>query len=402
MAGAYDIAIACGVESMSRVPIGSSMAGKDPLGTQVAARYPEGLVGQGVVAELIAAPVEPRPRIALDEFSARSHELAAAAAAARRLRTEIIPVPAAPTAARRDETIRPAPRSQGLAGLRPAFRTDALAERFPEIDWQITAGNSSPLTDGASAALIMSAGRARRAWGSRRARGSTASPSPAATRCSCSPGSSRPPRRCSPQPASRIDDIDAYEVNEAFASVPLAWLDEVGADPAKLNPRGGAIALGHALGASGTRLLGHAASTTSRPPAAATACRPCARAAAWPTRHDRADLRVHGISGCSALVTGGASGLGLATAKNSGGRARRSSSWTCRAHGGTRHGEGVTFVARRRHRRGAGPGRRGRRSRTGAAADRRELRRRRDRGARRSAGTARSRSPRSSGSCGST
>jgi acetyl-CoA acyltransferase len=250
MTGQYDIAIACGVESMSRVPLGSSMAGKDPLGTKFAARYPEGLVGQGVSAELIAQRWR-LDRDRLDRFAARSHELAAAATARGDFDREMVPAGELQT----DETIRPATTASGLAELKSAFRTDALAERFPEIDWQITAGNSSPLTDGASAALIMSAERAASLGLTPRARFvsfAVTGSDPLFMLTGVIPATAKVLARA----GLGIDDMDAYEVNEAFASVPLAWLDEVGADPAKLNPWGGAIALGHALGSSGTRLLG--------------------------------------------------------------------------------------------------------------------------------------------------
>ena len=157
LAGQADIVIACGVESMSRVPLGSSAAGADPYGSRIRARYPDGLVNQGVSAELIAAKWG-FSRDELDEFAARSHRLAAAAGESGAFATEVVPVPGVDSLT--DETVRPATSVESLAGLNPAFRTDALAERFPELDWRITPGNSSPLTDGASAALIMSAERA--------------------------------------------------------------------------------------------------------------------------------------------------------------------------------------------------------------------------------------------------
>jgi acetyl-CoA acetyltransferase family protein len=143
----------------------------------------------------------------------------------------------------------------GLAGLAPAFRTDALADRFPELDWHITPGNSSPLTDGASAALLMSAERADELGLRPRARFhafSVVGDDPLLMLTGPIPAT----RRILDRTGLAVDDLDAYEVNEAFASVPLAWAAEFGVDPAKLNPRGGAIALGHALGSSGTRLLG--------------------------------------------------------------------------------------------------------------------------------------------------
>ncbi|KQM84211.1 acetyl-CoA C-acyltransferase [Agromyces sp. Leaf222] len=251
LAGQAEIVIACGVESMSRVPLGSSAAGADPYGSRIAARYPDGLVNQGVSAELIAAKWG-LSRDDLDAYAARSHALAAAAGQSGAFATEVVPVPGVDGLA--DETVRPATSAASLAGLNPAFRTDALADRFPDLDWRITPGNSSPLTDGASAALIMSADAASKLGLVPRARFrsfAVVGSDPLYMLTGVIPATERVLAR------ARLghDDIDAYEVNEAFASVPLAWLAETGADAAKLNPRGGAIALGHALGSSGTRLL---------------------------------------------------------------------------------------------------------------------------------------------------
>lgn len=249
--GAADIVIACGVESMSRVPLGSSLAGADALGPMLRARYPEGLVNQGVAAELIAARWG-LSRHELDAFAADSHRKAAAAAASGAFDRELIAVPG--IASLTDETVRPSTTADGLAGLNPSFYSEHLAERFGEIAWQITPGNSSPLTDAASATLIMSAERAEQLGLTPRARfHSTAvvgsDPLLMLT------GVVEATNKVLARAGLTIDDIDAFEVNEAFASVPLFWLAETGADPAKLNPNGGAIALGHALGSSGTRLL---------------------------------------------------------------------------------------------------------------------------------------------------
>jgi acetyl-CoA acyltransferase len=258
MAGAYDVVIACGVESMSRVPMGTSSGGKDAAGPGVRARYPEGLVNQGVSAELIAARWK-LDRDELDEFSAASHQRASVTWDAGGFDNEVVPVEAtAPDGTSRrhvlDETVRPATTREGLAQLKPSFYTEALATRFPEIGWNITPGNSSPLTDGASAALIMSERRAGELGLTPRARFHSFAVA----------GNDPLIMLSGPLPATRkvlarsglgLDDFDAYEVNEAFAPVPLMWAKEFGADPAKLNPRGGAIALGHPLGASGVRLL---------------------------------------------------------------------------------------------------------------------------------------------------
>ena len=252
IAGAYDIAIACGVESMSRVPMGTSVGPGDPFGP-LAARFPS-LPNQGIGADLIAARWK-LSRQALDEYSARSHERAAAAAAAGAFESEIVPVTLPDGSLHTvDETVRPGTTAAKLAGLQPAFRTDEMATRYPEIGWHITPGNSSPLTDGASAALIMSEEKATALGLTPRAR----------FRSFAVSGSDPEIMLTGPIPATHkalrrsglsIEDISAYEVNEAFASVPLAWATEFNADPDKLNPRGGAIALGHPLGASGTRLM---------------------------------------------------------------------------------------------------------------------------------------------------
>lgn len=253
IAGAYDIVIAGGVESMSRVPLGSSATGGSPLSPRLRARYPEGLVNQGVSAELIAQRWG-LGREQLDAYAAESHRRAAAAWAEGFFDRTTVAVLEAPEA-KSDETVRAGTTGEGLAALSPAFRTDALAARFPDLEWRITPGNSSPLTDGASAALLMSAERAEALGLRPRARFhafSVVGDDPLLMLTGPIPAT----RRILEHAGLTIDDLDAYEVNEAFASVPLAWAAELGADRAKLNPRGGAIALGHALGSSGTRLLG--------------------------------------------------------------------------------------------------------------------------------------------------
>ncbi|WP_447590763.1 thiolase family protein [Microbacterium lacticum] len=255
MAGQYDIVIAGGVESMSRVPLGiaASVAGS-PFSPRLHERYPEGLVNQGVSAELIAERWG-LSRDDLDAYAAQSHARAARAAAEGRFDSQLLPVPTEAGEVTADETVRPGTSVEGLAGLAPAFRTDALAARFPELDWRITPGNSSPLTDGASAVLIMSEEKANELGLTPRARFhsfAVVGDDPLLMLTGPIPAT----RRILERSGLGMDDLDAYEVNEAFASVPLAWAAEVGADPEKLNPWGGAIALGHALGSSGTRLLG--------------------------------------------------------------------------------------------------------------------------------------------------
>lgn len=254
IAGAYDIVIAAGVESMSRVPLGSSRQGGSTA-SGIRARYPDGLVNQGVSAELIAQRWG-LSREDLDAFSAESHRRVADAWARGAFDSQVLPVLAdGADAVAFDETVRAGTTVEGLSGLGPAFRTDELAARFPDLDWRITAGNSSPLTDAASAALIMSEEKASELGLTPRARFhsfAVVGDDPIMMLTGPIPAT----RRILERSGLSIDDLDAYEVNEAFASVPLAWAQELGADPAKLNPWGGAIALGHAVGASGTRLLG--------------------------------------------------------------------------------------------------------------------------------------------------
>ena len=245
IAGAYDIVIAGGIELMSSHPIGRASLGEDNWGPMVRARFPEGLVGQGISAELIAARWS-LEREALDEFAARSHRLAAAAS----FDSEILPIGDLVT----DETIRPDTTVEALAGLKPAFYDEALGARFPEIQWRVTAGNSSPLTDGASAVLIMSEERANQLGLRPRAR-FHASAVVGSDPIEMLTGVIPVTRKILERTGMTISDFATIEINEAFASVPLAWQQEFGVDPDRVNPRGGAIALGHPLGSSGTRLL---------------------------------------------------------------------------------------------------------------------------------------------------
>ena len=249
IAGAYDIVIAGGVEMMSTVEAKSNRLGRDSLGPQFAARYPEGLVHQGVSAELIASRYG-LSRAAMDAFAARSHALAAAAEDDGVFADAVLPV----GDVRRDEGLRRATSEAALAALPAAFRSDALAARFPEIGWQVTAGNSSQISDGASALLIMTEERAA-ALG-RRARAAithftVVGDDPLLMLTGVIPATGKLLARA----GLAIGDIAAFEVNEAFASVVLAWLQATGADPACVNRYGGAIALGHPVGASGGRLM---------------------------------------------------------------------------------------------------------------------------------------------------
>jgi acetyl-CoA acyltransferase len=258
LAGAYEVVIASGVESMSRVPIGSQVAGQDPFGPEVAARYTGGLVPQGISAELIAARWE-LSREGLDAFAAESHRRAAAAWADGRFGAEVAPLkaPAADGSLVQisaDESVRPATSPAILAGLKPAFRAEVWEQRFPQIDWRVTAGNSSPVNDGAAAVLITSDEAARRLGLRPRARlhaFAVAGDDPVYMLTGIVPAT----RKVLDRAGLTLADIGAFEVNEAFASVVLAWQAETGADLAKVNINGGAIALGHPLGASGARLM---------------------------------------------------------------------------------------------------------------------------------------------------
>jgi acetyl-CoA acyltransferase len=255
VAGAYDIVIAAGVESMSRVPMGSSvLPGSNPFGADFADRYPEGLVPQGISAELIAAKWG-FSRAQLDEFSAGSHEKAAAATKAGLFDTELVPIAGLST----DEIIRPGTSVETLAGLRPAFYSPAYEQRFPQIGWQITAGNSSPLSDGSAAVMITTTEAAKRLGLRPLARIHTA------TAVGSDPlymltGVIPATEKVLTKAGLTLADIDLFEVNEAFAPVVLAWARDVGAELAasvlaKTNVNGGAIAIGHPLGASGVRIM---------------------------------------------------------------------------------------------------------------------------------------------------
>jgi acetyl-CoA acetyltransferase family protein len=245
IAGGYDLVVACGVENMSRVPLGSQVsADRSPMTPAVRERYGVEQFNQAIGAELIARKWG-LSREALDEFSARSHERAAAATGRGWLAQEIAPVPAeggATIAA--DQGIRPDTRVEKLATLKPAFEGLEL----------LTAGNSSQISDGAGAVLIASREKADELGLRPRARFVQFA----------QVGSDPVMMLTGPIPATRkvlqraglsSDEIDLYEVNEAFAPVCLAWQEELGVGIDRLNVNGGAIALGHPLGASGARLI---------------------------------------------------------------------------------------------------------------------------------------------------
>lgn len=253
MAGAYEIAIACGVESMSRVPMGTARMDKNPYGPHFEQRYAPGLVGQGVSADLVAAKWG-LTRSELDAYAAMSHERAHQARESGQFDREIIAIqtPSGPTS--KDQTIRPGTTAEGLSQLKPVFQNDKLSARFPQVQWHTTAGNSSQMSDGAAGLLIMSERMANKLGLRPRARFvgfDVCGDDPLLMLTAPIPAT----RRVLAKTGMKLDDIGHYEINEAFAPVPLAWRKEFAADMARLNPRGGAIALGHPLGASGARLM---------------------------------------------------------------------------------------------------------------------------------------------------
>ena len=257
IAGAYDVVIAGGVEMMSLVPMRANRMGKDNEGPAFHRRYPEGLVRQGVSAELIAARWG-IGREAMDAFALESHQRAIAAedrgASVRAIAPVEITMPDGARSIKRDEGPRRETSLEKLGVLRPSFEDAAMAARFPEIRWSVTAGNASQVTDGASAILIAEESVAARLGLKPRAaitHFALAGDDPVMMLTAIIPATRKLLRRA----GLSLDRIDSFEVNEAFASVVLAWLKETGADSARVNPWGGAIALGHPVGASGGRLL---------------------------------------------------------------------------------------------------------------------------------------------------
>ncbi|BAH32129.1 thiolase family protein [Rhodococcus erythropolis] len=249
IAGAYDIVVAAGVESMSRVPMGSSSVGRESLGVGFEERYPDGLVPQGISAELIAAKWG-LSRTQLDEFSASSHRKAALATESGYFTKELATLPQLSV----DEAVRPGTTVETLAGLRTAFESDYYAQRFPQIDWSITAGNSSPLSDGSSAVMITTSEIAAKLGLTPKARlhsFAVAGDDPLYMLTAVIPATEKVLARA----GLTISDIDLFEVNEAFAPVVLSWAADTGVDLSKVNVHGGAIALGHPLGGSGTRIM---------------------------------------------------------------------------------------------------------------------------------------------------
>jgi acetyl-CoA acyltransferase len=244
MAGHYDVVVAGGVESMSRVPMGMSAAGQIPFGTGFLERYAGQRPNQGIGAEMIVDRWG-LSRTQLDEFSLASHAKAAVAQDEGRFAAEIAAVTAPDgTTVAADEGVRRGGTLEKLAQLKPAFRENGT----------ITAANSSQISDGAAALLITTSEKAAELGLTPIARIHTAvvvGDDPVIMLTGPIPATALALKRS----GLSIDDIGVFEVNEAFAPVPLAWLAETGADPARLNPNGGAIALGHPLGGSGARIM---------------------------------------------------------------------------------------------------------------------------------------------------
>jgi acetyl-CoA acyltransferase len=257
IAGAYDVVVAGGVEMMSLVPMRVNRMGKDNEGPAFHVRYPQGLVRQGVSAELIAARFG-ISREAMDAFALASHQRAIAAedrgATARSIAPVEVPSAEGTLRIERDEGPRRETSLEKLAALKPAFEDAEIKARFPEIRWSVTAGNSSQVTDGASAALIAEESVAARLGLKPRAaitHFALAGDDPIMMLTAIIPAT----RKLLARAGLGIERIDSFEVNEAFASVVLAWAKETGADPERVNRWGGAIALGHPVGASGGRLF---------------------------------------------------------------------------------------------------------------------------------------------------
>jgi acetyl-CoA acyltransferase len=239
ISGQADLVVAGGVESMTRVPMGSSGQGADPYGEKIRTRFGVESFDQGVGAEMMAERWG-FSRAQLEEYALTSHAAAARAQDAGEFDAEIEPL----ADVKQDEGIRRDTTLEKLAGLKTPFRENG----------RITAGTASQISDGA-AALAVTTSEWAAAHGLRplaRVHAAViAADDPVIVLSAPIPATAKVLARA----ALKIDDLGVYEVNEAFAPVPLAWLTETGADPARLNPRGGAIALGHPLGASGARLM---------------------------------------------------------------------------------------------------------------------------------------------------
>jgi acetyl-CoA acyltransferase len=259
MAGAYDLVVASGLEHMTRVPLGSTMAGGNPFPASLSVRYEGELVPQGISAELIAS----RWGISRDEqddFGYRSHERAARSIGEGWFREHIVLVKpdGGGELLDRDEGVRMEPDRDRMGALEPAFRSPAFEEMFPgRLGWTVTAGNSSQISDGAAAVVVASPEWAEELGLRARAR----------LVSFAVVGDDPVLMLAAPIPATRmvldragvaLEDVDVAEINEAFASVVLAWKRELEIPDAwfdaHVNPNGGAIAMGHPVGASGARL----------------------------------------------------------------------------------------------------------------------------------------------------
>ncbi|OBH14895.1 acetyl-CoA C-acyltransferase [Mycolicibacter terrae] len=250
MSGQQDVVVAGGVEVMSRVPLGAARATGEPYGPKALARYDGFAFNQGLSAEMIAQRWG-FGRARLDEYSVQSHQRAAAARGSGMFDEQIMAVTTGDgTVVDTDEGVRPGSTVERLAGLKPAFADDGV----------IHAGNSSQISDGAAALLVMSEDEAARRGLTplvRYVAGAVTGADPVLMLTGPIPATEKVLKRA----GLRLDEVGVFEVNEAFAPVPLAWLAETGADEKRLNPVGGAIALGHPLGASGavlmTRMIHH-------------------------------------------------------------------------------------------------------------------------------------------------
>jgi acetyl-CoA acyltransferase len=243
MSGQHDVVIAGGVEVMSRVPLGAARATGFPYGPRVLDRYHGPEFNQGLSAELIAEKWDLR-RHDLDEYAARSHERAAAAIDRGAFARQIVPVVVGEATVAADEGLRRGTTAQTLRRLKPSFAEDGV----------IHAGNSSQISDGAAALLVTTPERAATLGLTPIVRyhtGVVAGADPVLMLTAPIPATEKLLKRS----GVALGEIGVFEVNEAFASVPLAWLAETGADPDRVNPLGGAIALGHPLGASGAVLM---------------------------------------------------------------------------------------------------------------------------------------------------
>lgn len=262
MAGAYDLVIGCGIEHMTRVPMGSSISLGLPFSAQLLSRYEGNLVPQGISAELVAADFG-LTREQCDDLAFRSHKLAAEATEQGRFQSEIFPVKvegeSGPEVFEVDEGIRFNADREKMGTLQPAFYSEEMTKKFPEIRWSVTAANSSQITDGAAALLITTPEKAEELGLRPRARFvsfAVAGADPVRMLTGPIPSTQRALERAG---LNLENDIDVVEINEAFASVVLAWKKALSVSDAwfedRVNPNGGAIALGHPLGASGARLM---------------------------------------------------------------------------------------------------------------------------------------------------